>query len=327
LNGSENGRAERVIVISIMKSGTHLIKELMTALGYGVYGSVRVTPKSRPVLDTDTRWRMASMVYDDDELASIKSQPEAAFIDATDRAWEALAWSWQMRFGQPLKPSYSTELIDTGLVKEACRRTAGSRFAETPPGIAWMFHEFDIRKIDGAFLREWMETGEPRIIFNYRDPRDTILSFVNYLCGRTKEGVSAVNFLPVFGRILLAKQTLEERLAYALVEDSFPCQAGEFKNMLWLLHHPDVCNTSFEELVGPNGGGGAESQLRATQRLIDFLGATDCSAEEVVGNLFNRDAFSFFQGQIGGWRKAFTDEHRRLADARFGEVLSLYGYA
>jgi len=327
VNGSQNGRAERVIVISIMKSGTHLIKELMTALGYGVYGNVRATPKSKPVLDSDTRWRLAAMVYDDDQLASIKSQPESVFIDATDRAWEALAWSWQARLGMPLTPMYGTELINTGLVSQAYRRTAGSRFAETPARVCWMFHEFDIRKIDGAFLREWMETGEPRIIFNYRDPRDTMLSLVNYLCGRTREGISSVNYLPVFGRLLLAKQTLEERLTYALLDDSFPCQASEFKSMLWLLHHPDVCNTSFEELVGPNGGGCAESQVRATQRLIDFLGVTDYSAEEVVGRLFNRDAFSFFQGQIGGWREAFTDEHRRLADDRFSEVLSLYGYA
>ena len=326
MNGSQNGQAERVIVISIMKSGTHLIKELMTALGYGVYGNVRATPESKPVLDTDTRWRIAAMVYDGDQLASLKSQPESVFLDATDRAWEALAWSWQLRFGMPLIPMYSTELINTGLVRKACQRTAGSRFAETPARVCWMFHEFDIRKIDGAFLQEWMETGEPRIIFNYRDPRDTILSLVNYLCGRTREGISAVSYLPVFGRLLLAKGSLEERLTYALTDDSFPCQAGEFKSMLWLLHHPDVCHTSFEELVGPNGGGCAQSQLDATQRLIDFLGVPDCSAEEIVGNLFNRNAFSFFQGQIGGWRKAFTDEQRRLADDRFSEILSLYGY-
>jgi hypothetical protein len=309
-----------------MKSGTHLVKEFMTALGYGVYGNVRVTPESKPKLDADTRWRVAAMVYDDDQLAGMKSQPESVFIDATDRAWEALAWSWQLRFGMPLIPMYSTELINTGLVRQASLRAAGSRFAETPSGVAWMFHKFDIRQIDGAFLREWAQTGEPRIIFHYRDPRDTVLSLVNYLCGRTREGISSVNHLPVFGRLLMAKESLEERLAYALVDDSFPCQPADFKSLLWLLHHPDVCTTSFEELVGPNGGGSAESQLRATERLINFLGVTDCSAEEVVGNLFNRDAFSFFQGQIGGWRKAFTAEHRRLADDRFGEILSLYGY-
>jgi hypothetical protein len=46
----------------------------------------------------------------------------------------------------------------------------------------------------------------------------------------------------------------------------------------------------------------------------------------VAGKLFNRDSFSFFKGQIGGWREAFTQEHWRLASERFGDVLPLYGY-
>jgi hypothetical protein len=46
----------------------------------------------------------------------------------------------------------------------------------------------------------------------------------------------------------------------------------------------------------------------------------------VTGKLFNRHAFSFHRGQIGDWREAFTDKHCRLAEARFGDVLPLYGY-
>jgi hypothetical protein len=309
-----------------MKSGTHLIKELMVALGYRLYGHVRVSPELRPALDKATRWRMANMVYDDETLDSLKSRPESAFNDATDRAWEALAWAWQLRLGMPLTSLYSTELIYTDLVETTYRRTAGSSFMETPAGICWVFHEFDAQKIDGAFLREWAETGEPRIIFNYRDPRDIILSLVNFLCGRTKQGLSTFNNLPVFSNILIAKASLEDRLAYALTDESFPCQVNDFKRMLWLLHHPNVCKMSFEELVGPDGGGSVESQLRAAARLIHFLDVADRSPEDVVGGLFNRDSFSFFHGQIGAWRDVFTAEHRRLAEHRFGEVLSLYGY-
>jgi hypothetical protein len=321
------GRAERVIVISLMKSGTHLVKELAVALGYNLYGHVRVTPDVRPALDRDTRWRIAQMVYNSEVIANLKSQPEAVFNDSTDRAWEALAWSWQLRFGIPLRTLYSTELINTGMVEETYRRTAGSSFNETPAGVCWMLHEFDISKIDGSFLREWAETGEPRIIFNYRDPRDTILSLINFLCGQTRHGLSAFNNLPVFSRILLAKTSLEEKLTYALSDSSFPCHSDHFKRMLWLLHHPNVCKTSFEDLVGPAGGGSAESQVRATATLIDFLGIDDRSPEDVATVLFNRNAFSFHQGQVGTWRKVFTAEHCRLAEDRLGEVLSLYGYA
>ena len=149
---------------------------------------------------------------------------------------------------------------------------------------------------------------------------------VNFLCGRTKEGLSAFNNLRTFSDILLAKKDLAERLTYALTDDSFPCQADDFKRMLWLLHHPRVCKVSFEELVGPEGGGSADSQRRAAARLTDFLGVCDYSAEDAVTQIFNPDAFSFFRGKMGSWREAFTAEHRHLAEIRFGEVLDLYGY-
>jgi hypothetical protein len=323
LNGH---RADRVILISMMKSGTHLVNELMVALGYNMYGHVRVGPEVRPVMDTNTRWRMANMVYGNEQTANLKSQPELAFNDATDRAWEALAWSWQARLGIPLTNLYSAELIDTGLTQAAYHRTVGSSFTDTPAGMCWVFHEFDLKKIDGGFLKEWAATGEPRIIFNYRDPRDTILSLVNYLCRRTAQGLSAFNNLPALSDILLAKPSLDERLTFALTDVSFPCQASDFERMAWLLHHPNVCKVSFEELVGPDGGGSAESQARAASRLTNFLGITDRSAEDAAKTLYNRDSFSFYQGQIGGWRRDFSPEHCRLVEDRFGEVLSLYGY-
>jgi hypothetical protein len=318
--------ADRVILISLMKSGTHLITRLMTALGYRLYGHVRVTPDTRPALDVQTRWRLASMIYDHEFIANLKSQPESAFNDATDHAWEALAWSWQLRFGMPLSSWYSRELVDTGLVEQVHRQTAGSSFSETPAGICWVLHEFDVSKIDGAFLNEWAETGTPRIIFHYRDPRDITLSMVNFLSKKTKNGLSAFNSLQVFSGILLGKDSLEDRLTYALTDKSFPCNEDDFMRMYWMLNHPNVCTTSFEELVGPDGGGSAESQRRATARLIEFLGASG-SADDVKESLFNRDTFSFFRGEIGAWRDVFTEDHRRLAEARFGDVLKLYGYA
>jgi len=319
-------RASRVIVISLMKSGTHLVKELMQALGFSMYGHVRVTPDCRPELDRATRLRVAGMVYEPEMLTALEALSDVDFDARTDEAWEALAWSWQQRLGIPLVNLYGSELVNRELVAAAARRSAGSRFADTPAGVCWMLHEFDVKQIDANFLREWAETGEPRIIFNYRDPRDTLLSLVNFLCGETGRGLSAFRNLTTFSRILLSMPSLEQRLTYALREDSFPCQASDFQRMAWLLHHPDVCTTSFEELVGPNGGGSREVQVHAVKRLTDFLGATERAPDDIVDSLFNPDAFSFFQGQTGAWRNVFTAEHRQLADKRFGEVLSRYGY-
>jgi hypothetical protein len=323
---TSTSRAERVILVSMMKSGTHLINELMIALGYSMYGHVRVSPENRPDPDRNTRLRLAAMVYGDDKVNHLKSEPESVFNNVTDRAWEALAWSWQARFGIPLANLYSMELIDTGLIQKAYHRTAGSSFAETPAGICWVLHEFDIKKIDGNFLREWSDTGEPRVIFNYRDPRDAILSLVNFICDQTKHGLSSFSNLLTFRDILLSKPTMEEKLTFALTESSFPCQAADFMRMSWMLHHPGVCKVSFEELIGPKGGSSAESQVCATARLIDFLHDASSQADRVASALYNPDAFSFYRGRVGAWRQVFTTEHCLLAEERFGEVLSLYGY-
>jgi hypothetical protein len=320
------GRAERVILVSLMKSGTHLLQELMVALGYGMYGQARIAPEIKPVLDTAERRRIARMVCDDTELARLDAVPAAGFTEATDQAWEALAWAWQIRFGMPLKTWYGMELVSTELIDRALRRTVGSDFAQTPPGVCWVFNEFDIKKIDGHFLHEWADTGEPRIIFNYRDPRDMLLSMVNFLAGRTGRGFSNFDDFHVFSTILRAKPSLDEQLSYALTDPSFPA-VGDLQRMLWLLHHPNVCKTSFEDLVGPPGGGTAEARDQTLARILDFLGVTGVTPAELSGRLFNREAFSFYRGQIGGWREDFGPAHRKLADARFGEALALYGYA
>ena len=56
------GAAERIMIVSLMKSGTHLIQELIVALGYKVYGSSRIPPEIRPVFDRDARLKIAEMV-------------------------------------------------------------------------------------------------------------------------------------------------------------------------------------------------------------------------------------------------------------------------
>jgi hypothetical protein len=340
----DSGRAPRVVIISLMKSGTHLLQELMVALGYGMYGAgVRLRPEILPVLDLETRWRIARIAYGKDAVAALESADEAHFVEATDRAWEALSWSWHIRFDQPLTTWYTRAMVDAGFVEEVHRRAVGTDFSDTPSNVCWVFNQFDIATLDGHFLREWTETGQPKIIYNYRDPRDITLSMVNFLCGKTGRGFSNYNDFLVFSDILKGKATFGEQLTYALTDPSFPPPQRDMERMLWLLNHPNVCKTSFEDLVGSRGGGSDEVQAQTLARVIDFLGAGggtgaggagsagaggsgQADPAEVAKRLYNPEVFSFYKGQIGGWRDAFTDEHRRLAQERFGGVLRQYGY-
>jgi Sulfotransferase domain len=321
----DSGRAPRVIIVSLMKSGTHLLQELMVALGYGMYGAgVRLRPEILPVLDRETRWRIARIAYDEPTADALKGASEAEFTEATDKAWDALSWSWHIRLEQPLSTWYTRAMVEAGFIEQVHKRAVGTDFADTPSNVCWVFNQFDITKLDGHFLREWTQTGQPKIIFNYRDPRDMVLSMVNFLCGKTGRGFSNYNDFLVFSDILNGKPTFEDQLTYALTDPSFPLQQ-DMRRMLWLLNHPNVCKTSFEDLVGARGGGSDELQAKTLAQIFDFLGV-GADPAAVSAQLFNPEVFSFYKGQIGGWRDAFTGEHRRLAQERFGDVLRLYGY-
>jgi hypothetical protein len=319
-------RAERVLIVSLMKSGTHILQELMVALGYGMTGSgVKLSPEILPVFSKEDRWDIARLVYNGANLARLGISDDDAFTAETDRGWEALVTSWERRFAQPLHSWYSQAALETGFDADAHQRAVGSDFADTPPGVCWVINQLDITQVDGHFLHEWATTGQPRIIFNYRDPRDMVLSMVNFLLDKTGRGFSNYHDLLPFSQILKSKATDEEALAYAIADRCF-IGAGHHERMLWLLNHPNVCKTSFEELVGPRGGGTEQAQAAALNRVFEFLGVTGTEPAQLAGRLFNPDVFSFYRGQIGGWREAFTPALRRLADDRFGEVLQAYGY-
>jgi hypothetical protein len=317
--------APQVMVVSLMKSGTHLIQELMVALGYGAYGSSRIPAEIRPVLDADTRRRIAGLVYDADTCARLEAGAPADFEKATDEAWAALGLAWQLRLGAPLENRYGLETTDESLVQQALHRSVGSSFSDLPAPLCWVATELDIKKADGQFLREWAETGSPRIIFMYRDPRDTLLSMVNFLSGKTANGFGNYSDFQVFNGILTGRPELSDKLSYALADPSFPGN-GDHERALWLLNHPNVCKVSFEELVGPSGGGSARAQLAAVTRVVDFVGA-GADPAELTGQLYRRDSFTFFKGQIGSWRESFTAQHKAQLADRLGTMVDLYGYS
>jgi hypothetical protein len=326
---STHSAAQRVIVVSLQKSGTHLIERIMRSLGYQTHGSaIRVEPGMEPILDREDRVGIASQILNPAELAKLcETNDSEEFTRTTDEAWERLAWFWERRFGMPIAKRYGRarqEWIDNVYCATMMQNV---RFSGTPAGLCWFVHELDIGLVDGEFLGEWASFEEPRIILNYRDPHDVMLSFVNYLSGKTGRGFGNFHEYKVFGRILSGIESFDERLSYALRDPSFPGH-GEMERAYWLYRHSNVCKVSFEELVGPLGGGSIERQWGAIQRILRHLSIP--VTEELVRTSaaagYSRDAFTFYRGRIGAWRDAFKDEHLRIFDRKFGEISRLFGY-
>lgn len=312
---------DRVIVVCVKKAGTHLIQELMLALGYRVYGQSRIPEEARPVLSEAEQRRYVELIHG---RSVWQATPEGDRPELARQAWDSIGWAWQMRFGLPLKTHYGTELIESHRVQDALRKTADMPFADTPEKLCWVIHDFDIQAIDGKFLAEWETTGRPSIIYLYRDPRDTVLSMVNFLAGKTRGGYGTFSDFSVFNRILNAKPGLAEQVRYALSDDSFP-GINDHGRMRWLLHHPRVRKVAFEDLIGENGGGSRERQLSTVRGVLDHLGTGE-DAEALAAKIYNESSFTFFKGRAGTWREQLDEECRELANRRFAGVLDDYGY-
>lgn len=319
-------QAPRVLVISPQKSGTHLMQGLMSKLGYKMAGVPRPTPDNTPRFDAEQLKAIAALTMSRSDLADfLQLEGNAAFEDRGQEAWAALGWNWQRRLGQRVVNRYGQTRYDFSDQAITNPHVNYTKFADTPRRLCWIFHELDLERVDGGFLGEWVQTGEPPIVLNYRDPRDTLVSMINFLEGRTRAGYGNFYEYDVFSRILASKPTWSEKLDYAMRDPAFPGKR-EFETSLWLLHDPNVCKVRYEDLAGPEGGGSRERQVDALQRLLRHVDA-DRDPERVGDTVYDRDSWSFYRGKSGAWREVFSDANQRRFHMQFGDVLEQYGYA
>ncbi|MGQ0838779.1 hypothetical protein [Actinokineospora sp.] len=317
--------APRAMAISFMKSGTHLLQELMLELDYKIVGVPRPSPRTMPTFDDEQLQAVAALVLskmDYDELLELRGTEE--FATRTGDAWSGLYWHWQQRLGQHVVNRYGQTRIDFADAVITNPYLPFTRFADTPPGLCWIFHELDIHRVDGSFLNEWVDTESPPLVLNYRDPRDTVISMINFLEGRTREGYGNFFEADIFSAILASKPTWEEKIDYALQDPAF-LGHDQFVKALWLLNHPKVCKVRYEDLVGPRGGESRERQVETVNRILDHVGS-DRDAEAVADAVYNPNAWSFHVGRSGGWREKFTRRNIDVFAEKFGNILVQYGY-
>ena len=188
---------------------------------------------------------------------------------------------------------------------------------EYPPQTCMFLHGLEV----GSHLQDWCSTREPRILFNYRDPRDSLLSLVNYLLQRANDPYSPFARNTIFAEILESMPSASAQLDFAIAHMGEHVQKYTRNN--WLLFHPSVAKLTFEELVGTDGGGTESQQRAAVRRIGGFLGSAPRDQDL---RLFDPSARTFFRGQVGTWRDVFSVEQTRTFGRLYGDVLRTYGY-
>jgi hypothetical protein len=233
-----------------------------------------------------------------------------------------------MRSGERLAvPWVGGEMVEPETLQLADRvraRHPRLKFTDLPEGICWILHQLPLDRMNGDVVRDWIASGEPRIILNYRDPRDVIVSMIDFMSDEPHRSVGGFPEHLVYADILRSVSSAQDRLTIALENPDFP-GSRSFEQALWLRRHPKVCTVSFEDLVGAEGGGSRQRQVDTVEKVVRFLDL-DADPHVVADKIFNRDSFTFRSGRVARWREIFTPRHSELFIQRYGAVLDAYGY-
>ncbi|MFI2291092.1 hypothetical protein [Streptomyces niveus] len=313
----------QVIVVSLPGSGTPLLADLTSALGYLSYGTMSAAPDvggrtaGTPELVAMRPLLTAAHGEDEAELllkrgAEGREVLDSAFRDAAGALWRV----WWMRLGQPVAVASPA---DPGLEGRLARLPDAELPGLLPGRGCWYVDSLDLRRADAGLLRAWHNSGQPPIVFHHRDVRDRIISQLRSL---SRPGDPA-GFPPehlIYRDIVGALPTMEAKITFALTDPGFP-GIEEARRCQWLLHHPAVTVITHENLAGPGHGGTAAGRERAVAQLLEVAGLTPASAGPAVSAQLAREDDDLTVGQ---WRGLFTPAHERLLDRRHGDLLTTH---
>jgi len=190
---------------------------------------------------------------------------------------------------------------------------------EYPAKTCLFLHRLEIT----CHLLDWLQSRQPPIFFNFRDPRDSLISLVNYLVNKSGRGFTPLPINLIYSDILSDLHSEDDRINFAIkfLDD----HNSRFRNHIWMLKHPHIFNIRYEDLVGSRGGGSNDIQDRLVSGVAAHLGLS-IDAQSVANGLYDISARTFRKGKIGAWRTAFSNKNKGLFHDRFGDVLDCYGY-
>jgi sulfotransferase 6B1 len=156
-------------------------------------------------------------------------------------------------------------------------------------------------------------------IFIYRDPRDQLISLTFYTKSKPHKWLE-VQHLDFNGLLM------------EFIRDGFSALGSHGINQFYRAFLPwkkvkDFYTVKFEDLIGPQGGGSQEAQLYAIQGIANHIGIKPSynELERIAKKIFGNSP-TFRKGEVGSWRKYFTQEHIQAFKETAGQLLIDLGY-
>lgn len=201
------------------------------------------------------------------------------------------------------------------------------------------FHAGNFSHWDGAFVTNH-ELPTPQAIeqyrqknikgvFIYRDPRDQIVSTAYFFKEKLKNPKAVSMLMPDLIFDCMYNSCLWWQYV-VFVSANLPHDVSIvslYNQMLDWRKCNFIYSTSFEKLVGPQGGGTRDEQIQEIINIAEHIGSplSEQRACDIADQLFGRFE-TFRQGKIGAWKKDFTQEHKDAFKLLGGDLLIKLGY-
>lgn len=146
-------------------------------------------------------------------------------------------------------------------------------------------------------------------LFIIRDPQAVVASLLSFILDT--RGMPRPHFLEADFRQLSPAQRLDLLLAggYAPIAGvEVTPFAQVYRTMAGWRNDPDCLVVNFEDLVGPQGGGTAERQRAAGERIAAHLGLPFAAVADRFGEIYSPASRTFREGQVSGWQADLDPE-------------------
>jgi hypothetical protein len=169
-------------------------------------------------------------------------------------------------------------------------------------------------------MESYLKARNCTVFFVVRDPRDYVISLLNYL-NKTPNEMFLENW---FYRM----DTLSQ-IAYIITgTDWYNSTAKIVEDFIPWIKSPTSCALYFEKLLGERGGMYTNQEqlieLRKINRALK-LRATDKELQEAFDSVYGKGK-TFHKGVAGLWKKHFTPELKELFKAHANHLLIELGY-
>lgn len=161
-----------------------------------------------------------------------------------------------------------------------------------------------------------------KIIHLIRDPRDVMISHLNYVEKMDLTQKSHVFIAQYNNRLDKLKAMIEGKKD---VLEPFSNVLQKFQP--WI-NHPNVLCIKFEHLIGPNGGGDRQLQLNAVKSISKFISVdlADSELEDICSHIFSSKSSTFNKGKIGNWKNVLNEEEKLWLNKELNKQLKAYNY-